>query len=184
MTTLILLFAPALALRGVIAGLDYKAITDALSGQMRALDEVHTANSLVPVDAAAVIVTSVLAAWAAARWRRACHANALSRPEIGMRWVVQVRSGRAYVRARRLQTACYLVILVTGIAIRTPDHYDRQTLENISPLFIVQVAAAFFAVLATIELAVLARRMTRELLAAVDDGDLAERRRTNQPSIA
>lgn len=184
MTTFLLVLVPAFGLRAFIAWMDYHAIDDALSGRTRALDEVRTANSLVLPSAILMIVAAILVSWTTWRWRRATYANALLHPEIGMRWMTQVRHGRAYAKARRVQIGSYLLLVVAGIAIRTPDHYDRQTIENISPLFLVQVVTGFLAVLATIELAVVARRMTRELMARVEDADLADRRRTTTASLA
>ena len=176
----VVLLVPALGFRVVIAWMYWQAIGRALHGDLSGVDEAQRADSLVPVDAIAVVVAVVMVTLAIQRWREACFANASSHPDIGADWMSRTRSVREYLHARRIQLGCYLALLATGLIIHAPDRYDRQTFENIRPLFLLQVLIGLVAVVTAIGIALIVRRMTSELTTMIAYAELLERRRAEQ----
>lgn len=173
MAVLLVVLTPALAVRMVIAWMYVQAVANELQGDPTAVDEARTAGALVLADALAIVVAVVLAALASQRWRHAYCANALNRTSTGMGWLSEVDGAKDYVRLRRVQVVCYLVLTVAGVLTRSPgnyDYYNRQAAGTMRTLFFIQAVTALFAAGAAIALTIAMRRMTHGLTAMLDGG--------------
>jgi hypothetical protein len=154
----------AYLVRGAVYLLDYNMLTDLENGDLSALDRYHTMTELTQTITLVIIGGYIFQNQVYQRWLVAANSNAMTREDVGLRWIRTVPGATEYWAWRRAWLASVWVMVILGFAIRG----DATDIDRLRTSLLVQMAANIGLIVVIVFYSVSARRITGQLLAWLD----------------
>lgn len=111
---------------------EYSLLTDLQRGDAGAIDHFRTDKTLFQLDSLVLFVVAVCDIQALMKWLDASNANALTRPDIGARWIRRVPGSARFWRWRRATLVMLVLTMVVG-------YYKPNDLESLRERAVLQI---------------------------------------------
>lgn len=150
--------------RAVVYLLNYSVLTDLLNGDASALDRYNSLSNVNQLLAFIVIGSYIIQNQAYLRWLRAANANALSRQDVGLRWIKAVPSAKEFWAWRRAWLVSIWITVILTFTLRG----GTTDLDRVRTWLLVEIVANVGLVVVVVFYALSARKVTGQLLTWLD----------------
>lgn len=157
--------------RAALYVLSYFAVGDLRNGDLSALDRIHTYSHWATLNWFATILSLFALGRLRRRWTDAVSSHALTRPEIGLRWLRDMPSSKTHQYWQMTQGYGYMATVVLNLIFR----HAASDPDKLRAWAVLEVTLCATVITASIGVAVSAQRMTAQLLERVGASEQAAR---------